>query len=54
MAFRRQNAMGMRETRTQRASIAALLTRLRTQYGAVQYALVAETPFISSLLAPLA
>ena len=51
MAFRRQSAMGMRKTRTQRAPIAALLARLRTQYGAAQCALTAETPFFSSLLA---
>src|SRR5512139_4337743 len=50
MAFRRQTAMGTRETRTQRGPIAALLTRLRTRYGAAQCVLVAYTPFFSSLL----
>ena len=49
MAFRRQSAMGTRKTRTQEASIAALLARLRTKYRAAQCVLVAETPFFSSL-----
>ena len=40
----------MRETRTQEASIAALLARPRTKYRAAQLrVLVAETPFFSSL-----
>ena len=42
----------MRETRTQRASIAALFTRLRTTYGAARCVLAAGTSFFSSLLGP--
>jgi hypothetical protein len=53
MAFRRQSAMGTRETRTQGAwrmnAQAGLWARLRTKHRAAQCVLVAETPFFSSL-----
>jgi hypothetical protein len=53
VTFRRENAMGTRGTRTQRAAIAALLTRLRTKCCAAQCVMVAGTSLFSSLLARL-
>jgi hypothetical protein len=50
MAFRRESVLGTHKTRTQGASIAALLARLRTKYGAAQGALAAGTPFFGSPL----
>jgi hypothetical protein len=49
MVFRCQGVVGTRETRTQGASIAALLARLRTRYRAAQCVLEAETPFFGGL-----
>jgi len=49
MTLRRE---GKRRTRTQRATIAALLARLRTKYCAAQCVLAAGTSLFSSLLEP--
>ena len=46
--FRRQSVMGERKTRTQGASIAALLRRLRTKYCAAQRVPVAGTSCFDS------
>jgi hypothetical protein len=54
MTFRRKDAMGMCERRTQGARIAALLARPRTCYHAAQCVLATEASFFSSVLAALA
>src|SRR5665811_439617 len=50
MTLRRQGAMGERETRTQRALVAALRARPRTPYRAVQCVLGAKASIFNSLL----